>query len=97
MISKTIIIALILVVILALGTYVVTATAMSNPSWAKVLAGFWSDGQISDSDFIQAVQYLVDESVIHVNPKIIEIEVIREVHAQTIPTVNVSTPIISSN
>jgi len=71
---------IILVAVLALGTFVATATAMSNPSWAKVLAGFWSDDQISDSDFIEAVQYLVDENVIHVNPTIIEVQ------AETTPT-----------
>jgi len=82
MISKTITVALILVAVLALGTYVATASGISNPSWAKVLAGFWSDGQISDSEFLEAVQFLTDENIIHVEPRIIEAQ------AKPMPTDN---------
>jgi len=71
----------------ALLAMTATASATST-SWTTALAGFWSDGQISDSEFLDAIQFLVDEDIIHVNPQIVEVEVIKEVQAQTMPTDN---------
>ncbi|MDE1826414.1 MAG: fibronectin type III domain-containing protein, partial [Thaumarchaeota archaeon] len=34
------------------------------PAWIKNNAGWWSSGQISDSDFVSGIQYLVDTGVI---------------------------------
>ncbi|MDE1764929.1 MAG: fibronectin type III domain-containing protein, partial [Thaumarchaeota archaeon] len=52
-----------------------SGTALSNaniqqkvpqhiPAWIKNNAGWWSSGQISDSDFVSGIQYLVDTGVI---------------------------------
>jgi len=71
----------------ALLAMTATASATST-SWTTALAGFWSDGQISDSEFLDAIQFLVDEDIIHVNPQIVEVEVIKEAQAQTMPTDN---------
>lgn len=73
-------------VLLTMGTLIATATATSSNSWTKTLGMFWSDGQISDSEFLEAVQYLVDEGYIYVQPRIVEVEVIKEVTAQPMPT-----------
>jgi hypothetical protein len=34
------------------------------PSWIKTNAGWWAEGQISDNDFVQAMQYLIKEGII---------------------------------
>lgn len=34
------------------------------PSWIKNTAGFWADDQISDKEFINALQYLVEQSIL---------------------------------
>lgn len=37
------------------------------PNWVKGVAGWWAEGKISDSDFQQAIQFLVNVGVIHVS------------------------------
>ena len=37
------------------------------PEWVKNNAEWWADGQISDSDFISGIEYLVLEGIIHVS------------------------------
>ena len=34
--------------------------AAEIPSWIKNTAGWWADGQIDDSSFLQGIQYLPD-------------------------------------
>jgi plastocyanin len=36
------------------------------PIWIKDVGGFWCSGQISDVEFIDAIQYLITKNVIHV-------------------------------
>ena len=38
----------------------------SIPSWIKNAAKWWSQGQTSDSDFLKAIQYLIDQNILHV-------------------------------
>ena len=40
------------------------------PSWVKNNAKWWSEGQIPDSDFFKAIQYLIDAGIIRTGPKI---------------------------
>lgn len=35
------------------------------PSWIKKTAQWWSQNQTSDSDFLNAIQYLIDHNVLH--------------------------------
>nr|AIF21239.1 hypothetical protein [uncultured marine thaumarchaeote KM3_99_A02] len=34
------------------------------PSWVKNNAGWWADGQIDDSSFLQAIKYLIENNII---------------------------------
>ena len=34
------------------------------PSWIKTTAGFWVDGQIGDSEFLSALQFLVKDGIL---------------------------------
>jgi len=36
------------------------------PEWIKNTAGWWSEGQIKDSDFIQSMEFLIKEEIIQV-------------------------------
>ena len=38
----------------------------SIPEWIKNNAGWWSDGQIEDSDFVSGIQYLINEGIMKV-------------------------------
>jgi len=42
----------------------VTAEESSIPSWIKTTADFWVKGQVTDKEFINALQYLVKERVL---------------------------------
>ena len=37
------------------------------PAWIKNNAGWWAEGQIDDSSFLQGIQYLVKEGIIKVS------------------------------
>ena len=38
------------------------------PSWIKNNAGWWADGSIDDSSFIQGIQYLIKEGIMEIPP-----------------------------
>jgi hypothetical protein len=38
------------------------------PSWVKNNAKWWSQGQVSDSDFVQGIQYLIQNGMVKVPP-----------------------------
>ena len=44
-----------------------TAFAESVPSWIKNTAGWWADEQIDDQTFLNAIEFLVNEEIIHVS------------------------------
>jgi hypothetical protein len=52
------------------GIIVVPSTVSSTnqsqqiPSWIKNSAGWWASGQISDSDFVKGVQYLISNGIV---------------------------------
>lgn len=56
---------------IALGSssFVSNASAESDsiPEWIKNIAGFWSQGQTTDSDFVNAIEFLIDEGIIEVS------------------------------
>ena len=61
-IMKTIIIASTLLVFIAAQT----AAADSVPEWVKNTAGWWAQDQISDNEFVGAIQHLVQAGIIAV-------------------------------
>jgi len=38
------------------------------PAWIKNNAGWWADGQIDDSSFLQGIQYLIKEGIMVIPP-----------------------------
>ena len=61
------------VLLFALVTVVVTfplaASAQSDavPSWIKNTAGWWADDQISETEFVNSMEYLIDSGIIDVS------------------------------
>jgi len=45
-------------------SFAVSAEENLIPSWIKTTAGFWVDDQISDTEFISALQFLVKEGIL---------------------------------
>lgn len=67
---------LLTILVISLGISITTISAQSNyeiPSWVKGMAGFWSEGKISDSEFGEGLTYLIDNNIVQV-PKIKQLE-----------------------
>jgi phosphonate transport system substrate-binding protein len=45
----------------------VSAQSDSIPEWIKNVAGFWAQGQTTDGDFVNAIEFLIDEGIIHIS------------------------------
>ena len=45
-----------------------TQTPTPIPSWIKNNAGWWADGSIDDSSFVQGMQYLIKEGIMKIPP-----------------------------
>ena len=60
--------ALLAVIVIGLS---LTANAQSSliPSWIKNTAKWWSEGQVGDSDFINGLQWLIDNNILTVSKK----------------------------
>ncbi len=65
--------------ILLVGTVTSFATAEGVPSWVKNNAGWWADGTISESEFVQGIQFLIKDGIIVVPPTVISAEKSHEV------------------
>ena len=49
------------------------------PNWVKNTAGWWADGQIDDSAFLQAIEFLINEDIVTVQIPVVESEVVEGV------------------
>jgi hypothetical protein len=52
----------------AIGQAGQTTSPIEIPSWIKKNAGWWADGTIGDSDFVQGIQYLIKQNIIKIPP-----------------------------
>ncbi|MGI0047171.1 MAG: hypothetical protein ACREBB_08295 [Nitrosotalea sp.] len=43
-----------------------TGQSQQIPSWIKNSAGWWASGQISDTDFVKGIQYLISNNIIKI-------------------------------
>ena len=48
----------------------ISAQEGSIPSWIKINAGFWANNQISDTDFLNGIEYLIGQEIIQVSYEI---------------------------
>ena len=54
-------------VLFVLGLMIPNAFAESVPDWVKNTAGWWADDKISETEFVNAVEFLVKENIIQVS------------------------------
>ncbi len=47
---------------------IISQPELQIPSWVKSNAGWWAAGQISDSDFVLGIQFLITEGVMSIPP-----------------------------
>jgi len=66
MTRKFILLSAILVMI---ATFPLAVTAQSDaiPSWIKNTAGWWAEDQISETEFVNSIEYLIDSGIIQVS------------------------------
>jgi len=57
---------LLFALVAAVATFPLAASAQSDavPAWIKNTAGWWADDQISETEFVNAIEYLVKENII---------------------------------
>ena len=63
-----------------------SAQVTTIPSWIKNTAKLWSEGQISDSDYIQSLQWLIDNGILNI-PKSNSLQSTPQTSLQGQPTV----------
>jgi len=53
------------------GFFIVGASAQeqSIPKWIKGVAKFWVEGEVSDQEFVQALQWMIDNGILRVSPQ----------------------------
>ncbi len=60
--------------ILLVGSITSFASAEEVPAWVKNNAGWWADGTISESEFVQGIQFLIEDGIIVVPPTTVSAE-----------------------
>ena len=56
-----------MLVMIAAFPLAVTAQSDAIPSWIKNTAGWWADDQISETEFVNSIEYLIDSGIIQVS------------------------------
>ena len=54
-------------VLFVFGLMIPGAFAVNVPDWVKNTAGWWADDKISETEFVNAVEFLVKENIIQVD------------------------------
>ena len=72
---KIVVFGLILTVVFAVGLGSAYSQTDTIPEWIKGVAGFWAEDKITDSEFIEALEFLIESNVIQVDdPRVGELE-----------------------
>jgi len=60
---------LLFALVAAVATIPLAASALSDavPAWIKNTAGWWADDQISEIEFVNSMEYLIDSGIIDVS------------------------------
>lgn len=64
--GKILLVLIFFVALVSVATYS-SAQTTTIPSWIKNTAGFWANNQISDAEFVSALQYLIDNNILTVS------------------------------
>ncbi len=66
-IKKIVIFSIVLGLGIGLASNVYAQNESLIPSWIKTAVGFWANDQVSDQEFLYAIEYLVENEIIHVS------------------------------
>ena len=55
------------IAIMVLGIGTAYSQQSEIPSWIKAVASFWADDKISDEEFVNALEYLINAGVIRID------------------------------
>jgi len=60
---------LLFALVAAVATFPLAASAQSDavPAWIKNTAGWWADDQISEAEFVNSMEYLIDSGIIQIS------------------------------
>jgi len=60
---------LLFALVAAVATIPLAASAQSDavPAWIKNTAGWWADDQISETEFVNSMEYLIDSGIIQLS------------------------------
>ena len=61
------------------------SSEISIPTWVKMTASWWSDGQINDPEFAKGIEYLVQENIIDIKKTDELIEEVDDANITSIP------------
>ena len=71
---QKILLPILMIITVILGTSTVYADE-SIPSWVKGVAGFWAEDKITDQEFIEAIEFLIESNIIQTNdPRVLLLE-----------------------
>src|SRR3989304_7255035 len=74
MLKKWYVLVSIAIAVSVIAVLSISAEESLIPSWIKSTAGFWVNGQISDKEFVSALQWLIDNGILVVCPSIPSID-----------------------
>ena len=76
--SKQVVFVVLLILIpgVSLVSFVSAQEESQIPTWIKTAIGFWVNGQISDDEFLKAIEYFVENEMIKVPSKTTEDEIL---------------------
>jgi len=67
-VKKVLLFAVISVLIVSVSITSISAQSQEVPSWIKNNAGWWAEGTIDDTAFLQGIQYLIKEGIMIIPP-----------------------------
>jgi len=68
-------IILLFALVAGVAAFPLAASAQSDsiPSWVKNTAGWWADDQISETEFVNSMEYLIDSGIIQVSSQSVDV------------------------
>ena len=67
-------ICLIVIITFGFSTFASAQENSSIPLWIKTVVGFWVNGHATDDEFLQAIEYFVENEVIEISTRISDSE-----------------------
>jgi hypothetical protein len=56
-----------LVLLMGISILPVDAQTESVPDWVKTTAGWWAEGKISEQEYLNSIEFLIEQQIIVVN------------------------------